>query len=131
MKSEALTGLLLIERSIAEEAASRIVGMRAGPLTDPELRAIIEAFRLTLTPMGRRGGGRKRSASLDAAYADWEAGITGSRLYLKHIPQYSTMGRWRRRAEQHRLMNSIYSRRRRGRKPASALSPPLMGPIAG
>lgn len=98
------------ELSIVEESTERILRGREEGLTPHEVRHLVSFFRKRLAP---RQAGRKRSPILDAAFADWQAGLRGNALYSKHIPRYDKMGRWRRKAEQQRLMNSIYSRHRR------------------
>jgi hypothetical protein len=102
-------------RLIAEEAAARIAEVYGESLNNSDAKRIAAGFRAKLVPK-RRNGGRKRSPALDAAYADWKSSMAGNALFVKHIPQYSAMSRWRRLAEQRKLMNSLYSRSRRERE---------------
>jgi hypothetical protein len=62
-----------------------------------------------------------------AALADWKAGIRGVALFQKHIPGWQKHNRYRRMAEEKRLMDAIRSRDRRAKQnrnsdPAIALT---------
>jgi hypothetical protein len=109
-------------RLIAEEAATRIAQVYGEPLAASDVARIAAEFRAKLAPRERRRG-RKRSSALNAAFADWKSGMTGNALFVRHIPRYSTMSRWRRLAEQRKLMNSLYSRARRDRESEFSQSP--------
>lgn len=76
-------------------------------------RRVVSAFRREIIPPGRPG--RKRSAEITAALADWKAGLRGLQLYQRHIPSWDKMSHWRRRIEAERLRDAISTRRRRQR----------------
>ena len=75
---------------------------------------VITAVRRALLP--RRP--RKPDPRIDAAYADYRAGIRGLGLFRRHIPNHSTKAHYRRAADERRLMNSIHKRMSRERKAA-------------
>jgi hypothetical protein len=73
----------------------------------------VSAFRREI--IHPRRPGRKRSAEITAALADWEAGLRGLQLYQKHIPRWDKMTHWRRRIAAEQLRGAISTRRRRQR----------------
>jgi hypothetical protein len=77
---------------------------------------IVHAFRSAL--IAERKPGRRPKAAITAAYESWRAGLRGLALYKRHIPKFDGMSRWRRKAEQQRLMDAIHSRHRRVRRGA-------------
>lgn len=101
----------------ARGSAVEILG-RWGGLSNAERMQIVRAFRSALIP--RRRAGRKPSATLTAAYAEWKSGTRGPALFRKHISNWERLSRWRRKAEQRSLMDAIYSRNRRDRAKQAA-----------
>jgi hypothetical protein len=71
------------------------------------------AVRRQVVP--RRKSGPKDSR-LDAAWADYRTGLRGLKLFKKHIPRHDKMGRWRRKIEEKRLMNTLQQRASRERR---------------
>jgi hypothetical protein len=92
-----------------------------------QLRAVVEnerlpygarvevaaAVRRLIVP--RRKPGPKGSRD-DAAYADYRSGLRGLALFRKFIPGHDKMGRWRRRIEERRFMNTLQKRASRDRR---------------
>jgi hypothetical protein len=76
---------------------------------------IAVAVRRLIVP--RRKSGPKDSRA-DAAYADYRSGQRGLELFRKYIPGHDKMGRWRRRIEEKRLMNTLQKRASRDRRGA-------------
>lgn len=107
--SDALTQAL----ELAREAAAGITAQFGTALERAGRVKVSRAFGRVLVPREKRPPGRKRKAAITAAYLDWKAGMRGHQLYLKHIPGYSGMGRYRRECAQRRLNEAIRSRRRR------------------
>jgi hypothetical protein len=94
-------------------------------LTREECIRVASAFRSAVVP--KRKPGRRRKAHVTAALADWKAGIRGVALFQKHIPGWQKHNRYRRMAEEKRLMDAIRSRDRRAKQnrnsdPAIALT---------
>jgi hypothetical protein len=83
----------------------------------PVLRRLAAVIQRAILP--RRKSGRK-GWRLDAAWADYHAGIRGLELFRKHIAGHDKMGRWRRQIEERRLMNSLQKRASRGRQRAQS-----------
>jgi len=71
----------------------------------------VSLFRAGVVP--RRRAGRRPKAQVTAAYQDWKAGMRGVALFRKHIPGWQKHNRYRRIAEEKRLMDAIRSRYRR------------------
>ena len=71
------------------------------------------AVRLAIVP--RRKPGRK-DQRLDKADADYRAGMRGLDLFRKHIPRHDKLSRWRRKAEQSKLLKTLQKRAERDRK---------------
>lgn len=71
------------------------------------------AVRLAVVP--RRRPGRK-DQRLDKAYTDYQAGMRGLDLFRKHIPRHDKLSRWRRKAEQCKLLKTLQKRAERARK---------------
>jgi hypothetical protein len=82
-------------------------------LTRDECMKLVSVFRAGIVP--RRRAGRRPKPQVTAAYLDWKAGMGGVALYRKHIPGWQKQNRYRRIAEEKRLMDAIRSRRRRER----------------
>lgn len=79
---------------------------------------VVTTIRLAILPRQTR----RADPRIDAAYADYQAGMRGLALYRKHIPNHATKGHYRRRADERRLMNSIHQRSSRERKAAALKS---------
>lgn len=77
-------------------------------LSRRERTRILRLAHRTLLPRAKPG--RKYDTRLDTAVSDYTAGIASLELYRKHIPNHAHLSRWRRLAEERRLMNSIYKR---------------------
>jgi hypothetical protein len=107
--TDALTQAL----ELAREAAAGITAQFGTALDRAARVKVSRAFDRVLVPREKRPPGRKRKAAITAAYLDWKAGMRGHQFYLKHIPGYSGMGRYRRECAQRRLNEAIRSRRRR------------------
>jgi len=94
---------------LADELRPQIAS--CGVLSDAALSTIVRLLRSGLTTRRRRG--RRPSADITAAVADWNAGMRGKRLYEKHIAGYLKLSDWRRRDKGQRLLSAIRTRRRR------------------
>jgi len=86
-------------------------------------QAVIVAVRRAVLPRQ----GRRTDPHIDAACADYQAGMRGLELFRKHIPAHNAMSRYRRLAEERRLMNNIHQRfcreRKAARKPPTSQRP--------
>ena len=98
---------------LAREAAAHIIAQFGTTLDNVARRKVSRAFDRALIPRDKRRRGRKRDARITAAVQDYEAGMRGHQLYVKHITGYSGMGRYRREHAQRRLNEAIRSRSRR------------------
>jgi hypothetical protein len=79
-------------------------------LSDRQLARVVRLVR-----SGSPKRQRKRTEELNEADRDYLAGLRGVALYRKHIPGYAKLSRWRRKAEQKRLMDSLHKRASRAR----------------
>ena len=75
---------------------------------------VVAAIRRAI--VRKRKAGRKNDRQLDKAYPDYKSGIRGLPLFRKHIPGFRKLSRWRRLAEQHRLLKNLNKRAERERK---------------
>jgi hypothetical protein len=89
-------------------------------LTRDECLKLLSVFRAGLVP--RRRAGRRPQPQVTAAYLDWKTGIRGVALFRKHIPGWQKHNRYRRIAEEKRLMDAIRSRYRRERDGTTRLA---------
>ena len=83
-------------------------------MSEPQAHAVVLAFRRELLPPAPRG--RRNEERITVAYQSWLEGIRGNALCEKHIPGWKRMGYYERDHKRHRLMSSIYKRRRKEKK---------------
>ncbi len=69
---------------------------------------VAAAVRQMIVP--KRKPGKTKDQRLDKACGDYKAGLRRLELFRKHIPSHDRLSRWRRQAEQRRLMNAIHKR---------------------
>ncbi len=98
-------------REMTARAAHDIRRQHGSSLTREESLRLVSAFQSALVP--RRRAGRRPKPQVTAAYLDWKAGMRGVALHRKHIPGSEKHNRYRRMAEEKRLMDAIRSRCRR------------------
>jgi hypothetical protein len=79
---------------------------------------IVARVRRAIIP--KRKPGKKRDATLDKAYPDWEAGIRGLKLLNRHHPEFREYSRWRRKVEQDRFFSNLRKRHEREKNRARA-----------
>jgi hypothetical protein len=105
----------------AKEMTSRAavdIQREFGPnLTREEAMKLVSAFRARIVP--RRTPGSRKKPQVTAALMDFRAGMRSAALFRKHIPGWEKHNRYRRMAEEKRLMDAIRSRRRRERQRVS------------
>jgi hypothetical protein len=75
---------------------------------------ILTAVRCAILP--KRTPGKKKDNRLDKAFGDYKAGVRGLELYRAHIPRHDKMSRWRRQAEERRLVKNLQKRSEREKK---------------
>ena len=107
------------------ELSGQEIAAKFRSLAPRQRRTVVSAFRRQLLPPGKPG--RRRSAEITAAYADWAAGMRGLTLYRKHIRRFDRMSHWQRQVKTRALLDAIRARRRREeeRQETAAESPPL------
>jgi hypothetical protein len=93
-----------------------LLGKAADELELPyavRLKAAVAARRAILP---RKTPGKKSDHRIDNAYTDYRTGVRGLELYRKHIPHHDRLSRWRRVAEEHRLLKNLQKRAQREKK---------------
>ena len=74
---------------------------------------VVSDIRRAIVPRRKPG---KKDRRIDEAYTDYKAGMRGLALLRKHNPHRDKMSRWRRKAEDNKLMKSLQKRAERERK---------------
>ncbi len=85
---------------------------------------VATAVRNNVVPKLKASPRRKSNHVLDAAFADYKSGIRGLPLFSRHIRNYASLSRWRRKVEQDRLLNALHKRVEREKKQAICADQP-------
>lgn len=64
----------------------------------------------------KRKPGKSKDRRLDKAYGEYRAGMCRLELFRKHIPRHDRLSRWRRKAEETRLLKALQKRTEREKK---------------
>ena len=96
------------------ECVEKILREHGNELNRSERIRLLQWLRGALTL--KEKAGRRPLLRVTRAYQAWKEGKRGIALFREHIPNWEKLGRYRRSAEERKLMAAIHSRRRRDRK---------------
>jgi hypothetical protein len=100
--------------AMLRECVETILNEHGDDLNRSERIRLLQWLREALTL--KEKAGRRPLLRVTRAYQAWKEGKRGIALFREHIPNWERLGRYRRSAEERKLMAAIHSRRRRDAK---------------